>query len=552
MRTRLLTGLAAGTALLLSVTTAATATATPFDTGRPGQTGQFSQFSQSSQSSRSGWSDRTRAEHTLDRAKALFTPKTQVRARQMTTVPSTHDATMVLRNLRMRIDDLSPADQRTAHQILARPTGGGNGNAGHPYTTAEATPVCNSTPSFCVHYVTSTADAATPDQVTQTVDTLQNVWSTEVDQMGYQAPLDDSTSKNHGPDGGLDVYLEDLGNDGLYGYCTSDDPSTARAASAYCVLDNDYAAKQYGTRHTPLENLQVTLAHEFFHAVQFSYDYYEDTFFMEGTAAWMEDEVYPDINDNLQYLAQSPLRYPGIPLDFYHYARSTADQSYLPYGSWIWWKFLSEWIKPGKRATDPTIIRDIWTKAKGSTYSAEALKRVLAARHKTLTDAFTTFEVWNRNPAKFYRDGKLYPVAPLGLKRTLTRAHPGTATFKASFAHLSGGTARYTPGSGLRGTWRLRIHLDMPDRVRGSSAAVTVHRRNGSQYTRLVRLNRAGDGTPSVEFGRGRVKYVELALVNDSTRYTCHRGYVYACSGKPKDGGINQGIPTRFSVKAVR
>ncbi|MGZ4486195.1 MAG: hypothetical protein ACXVW8_17880, partial [Nocardioidaceae bacterium] len=99
MRTRLLTGLAAGTALLLSVTTAATATATPFDTGRPGQTGQFSQSSQSSQSSRSGWSDRTRAEHTLDRAKALFTPKTQVRARQMTTVPSTHDATMVLRNL---------------------------------------------------------------------------------------------------------------------------------------------------------------------------------------------------------------------------------------------------------------------------------------------------------------------------------------------------------------------------------------------------------------------------------------------------------------------
>ena len=44
--------------------------------------------------------------------------------------------------------------------------------------------------------------------------------------------------------------------------------------------------------HTPLENLEVTAAHELFHAVQFAYDYDEDAWFMEATATWAEDEVY--------------------------------------------------------------------------------------------------------------------------------------------------------------------------------------------------------------------------------------------------------------------
>ena len=42
--------------------------------------------------------------------------------------------------------------------------------------------------------------------------------------MGYRAPLSDASSSDHGPDGKLDIYLSNLGNDGLYGYCTSDDP----------------------------------------------------------------------------------------------------------------------------------------------------------------------------------------------------------------------------------------------------------------------------------------------------------------------------------------
>ena len=57
------------------------------------------------------------------------------------------------------------------------------------------------------------------------------------------------------------------------------------------------------TASQPINALRVTAAHEFFHAIQFAYDVKEDLWFMEGSATWVEDEVYDSINDNYQFLA---------------------------------------------------------------------------------------------------------------------------------------------------------------------------------------------------------------------------------------------------------
>ena len=62
--------------------------------------------------------------------------------------------------------------------------------------------------------------------------------------------------------------------------------------------------------------MRVTAAHEFFHAVQFGYDYFEDVWLMEASSAWVEDEIFDDIDDNRQYLAKSPLSSPAAPLDY--------------------------------------------------------------------------------------------------------------------------------------------------------------------------------------------------------------------------------------------
>ena len=46
----------------------------------------------------------------------------------------------------------------------------------------------------------------------------------------------------------------------------------------------------------------MTLAHEYNHILQFGYDAYQDAWFAESTAVWMEDQVYNGINDYLRYV----------------------------------------------------------------------------------------------------------------------------------------------------------------------------------------------------------------------------------------------------------
>ncbi len=180
--------------------------------------------------------------------------------------------------------------------------------------------------------LTDTDGDTVPDWVEQNVKVFDEVWQRIVVGLGYRAPASDATSKNPGPDGRTDIYLAELGKIGTYGYCTLDD---VREKAAYCVVDNDFK----GFPASPADSLRVTAAHEFFHAVQFGYSMAADSWLQEGTAAWVEDEVYDQINDNLQYLPGSALQHPDVPLDLIN-----GDSYTWLYGSWIWWRFLTEYF----------------------------------------------------------------------------------------------------------------------------------------------------------------------------------------------------------------
>ena len=357
------------------------------------------------------------AKEALLRAQALFHPAT-VAAAYGPVAPSGGDATMILRDLAVRLDGLAPSDRKTAHAILARPSDSVD-PLGNAWTVPEAgaSPDCG--PDICIHWASGTGGDAPdatdttpangiPDYVDQALAVAENVWSTEVGTMAYRAPLSDATSTNHGPDGKLDIYLTNLGPQGLYGYCTSDDPGLNTpgtfTGSAYCVVDNNYTEGIF-QNHTPIQNLKVTLAHEFFHAVQFAYDIGEDTWLMEGTATWMEDQVYDGINDNRQYLQNSQLKYPWIPLD--HSARCC-----FQYGSWIWFRFLSETMGPG-------VIQEIWDRADAAPggpddYSTQAISHVLAAHGTTFRKKFASFAVWNTDPAAALLRGQGRPLPDAG------------------------------------------------------------------------------------------------------------------------------------------
>jgi hypothetical protein len=489
------------------------------------------------------------ARHALAQAKALFasTGSSTAFARGTTgPVAAAHtgaDATMVLTNLAHHVDDLTSADdRRAARAILARPTAGAvAGKYEHAYTTPEAEPLCDA--HVCVHYVTSTTDKVpsadsdgdgVPDYVEDTLATFETVWGTEVDTLGYRAPRDDSSVAHDGGNGELDVYLQDLATKttALYGYCSPDTEEVT--TSGYCVLENDYA-EGYFVNHTPKENLRVTAAHEFFHAVQFAYNAWQDEWLMEGTAAWMEDEVYDDINDNRQYLALSPLSRSWHPLD--HGDGSPASLDYFaPYGSWIFWRFLSESFGPGT-SDDPAIIREIWNRAR-YVYSTTALRRTLVAHGTRFGPVFARFGTWSRNPSRYFREGHAYRPARLShSKYTLTRSARSTGNRTTHIDHMAQRYYRFVPGSSLTGTWHLRLSVNMADRSRGSLAQVSVHWRSGALTVAAISLGKHGDGHRSVAFQASRVSSVELDMINDSTRFACYQGSDETCGAYAYDDG---------------
>ncbi len=249
-----------------------------------------------------------------------------------------HDTTLALTRLRLAYPSLSAGERAAADALLARPTDGAADPEQFGYTTAEAAPVCG--PTFCVHYVATTADApvpldadldGVPDWVETTLAELESVAAFETGPLGYRRPATDGV---RGGNAQFDVYLSQIGDDGLYGFCAPEEkvPGQRFVYSGYCVLDNDFAEFPLG----PLPSLQVTAAHEFFHAIQFDYDATEDRWFMEATATWVEERYADAIDDNRQYLRYGQLGRPRQPLDEF----DSFGQS--QYGNWLFFELLSQ------------------------------------------------------------------------------------------------------------------------------------------------------------------------------------------------------------------
>ncbi len=480
--------------------------------------------------------------YALERLRSLF-DLDEVRARFGSVArPDPRSATLLMRDLVIRLDQLTPAERTKARRILARPTDGASDPLNDGYEVTEETPLCSS--HTCVHYVGSTDDEPPPEDVTGGPDpdyveavsaVVEHVWAAEVGTLGYRAPKSDDSSDNDGGSALLDVYLVDIGDDGLYGYCASDDPHLDPGykfwdMSAYCVLDNDYDISQY-FYPDPMDPLRVTAAHEFFHAIQFAYDIGEDAWLMESTATWMEERVYDGINDNRQYLSTSPLTQPLIPLD-----QSTG---FRVYGAWIFWQFLTEYLATS--APDPHIVRAVWRRADGSEngrdmYSTQALASAVAARRIggarwRLRWAFADFAVWNARPGKYYVEGGAYPTAAVA--KTTTLSGPASArTATAKLDHLTNRFVVVRRGAGLDDTARLRIAVDGPASVTGAEASVLVVRKSGASASQVVDLNSAGNGVVTVAFGTTVARAVVI-MTNASARYTnCYSGITsFACFG---------------------
>ncbi|GAB2781388.1 hypothetical protein GCM10027020_38740 [Nocardioides salsibiostraticola] len=440
---------------------------------------------------------------------------------------SGRDASMVLRDLQIVREDLSPADQAAARKLETRPN----------------KPLQSCNEFICVHYDPSQVnptDANTnevPDYIDFALATVTHVHDTYI-AAGYRSPLPDGTN---GGDARIDIYIDNIGPD-VYGYCTTDTAGIPKGKTsdtwAYCVLDNDYSKAEFKT-NTPLENLQVTAAHEYFHATQYAYDFYEDRWLLESTATWMEDEMYDGVDDNINYLpGSSALTVPKAPLDSY-------GDSQFQYGNWIFWRFLTE-RHTTAQAGLPTLVRDVFTKVDDAAggpdkYSLQALKGVLRSRGRTLPRTLAEFAAANRAPKTNYEEGRAnkYPTAKPAKKFKLSNRKTRTGPVSIRLDHLSSATTRFIPKN-TRNKARIKLTIDMDETNRGSAAIVSTKLKSGKIKTNMVKLNKQGNGRYATKFGKAKVKYVELTLVNASDRFNCFEDTEYSCAGDPKDDNVEE------------
>jgi hypothetical protein len=481
----------------------------------------------------------TQAQYALERAVSLF-DLARVRARFGEVArPDPRDATLILRDLRARLPELAPSDRATARRLLARPTDGSADWGGDGYAVGPRYFRRSCTTRYCVHWVTRSADAPSlidrngngvPDWVDRTKAVLGTVWATEVGRYGYHRPLSDANSSAHhggNPNGKLDVFLADVGADNLYGYCTSDDPRAGRQVSAYCVLDDDFSRRQYTSGASGLGALKVTAAHEFFHAVQFAYDVYEDGWLMEGTATWIEDEVYDGINDNRQFLPASPLgTRPWLPLDMFN--PNLRNQ----YGVWVFFRYLSERF-------DRSVVRDAWSRAVGrSQYSVKAVVQAVEARAVDFDTEFADFGMRNVQPAVYYSEGRSYRTPKISGTVALA-AGEGYTSSSIPMYHFSNDYYSFVPESAAA-TLTVTVKTARP--LASAQASALVFQKNVAAATTVRAVYDAVADQlvfPPLAFGSAQITKVVLVLTNPSTTMTsCWTDSTspwYACRGRPAD-----------------
>lgn len=270
--------------------------------------------------------------------------------------------TSILLEAKKNWDLLTPEAKNVFSVLTARPSLSG-------------TEIIGNTTHFSFHFTLSGTDAISPidadnsgfpDYVEQMAGIFENVW-TQYQIRNYTMPPLDGT---FGGSAKYDVYIGNLGAGGtgtLYGFVSSetnigDNPQSSTltevdAMTSWMGMNNNYSwAVTVNPTETEEDAIKVTVAHEFFHAVQFGTSSSKTNFLMEATAAWSEDEIYPGINDNLQYLKYT-FNHPDIALNFNNSKNDSSliDSAYFPYsghwyGSWIFFRYLTD-------HTDSDIIR---------------------------------------------------------------------------------------------------------------------------------------------------------------------------------------------------
>jgi hypothetical protein len=267
---------------------------------------------------------------------------------------------------------------------------------------------------------------------------------------------------------------------------------------------------------TRLEALRVTVAHEYNHVLQFTYDslsFGSSLWMFESTATWAEERVYPAIDDYLTYVPS--------------YATSTSkpltqnDGGLRVYGAAMWNHYLDG-------TSGPQLIREAWEDLDLVTpahFAPAAYDSALGGDGESPFDAlgarygeFATLSAeWRALPAIFPDAAELPDVRRSG------RLRPGDPSAQVPLSHLSHALFRIRPSDAADG---LTLKVRCPDSVHCAVALVTRDGTATSGTTDPVGSSAADGGKVVVTLAPGKHDRLTAVIANadagvdPSGRYT--------------------------------
>lgn len=180
-----------------------------------------------------------------------------------------------------------------------------------------------------------------PDYIDEVGWALDSCWSVQIDRFGLRSPapfLKNGTSDRYSV-----IVEEQYPYDYGLTWVGEKAANSPKGYSSYISLRNNWPSthwKEQGYDKHPQSGIRVTCAHEFFHAVQYAMSWnvisrngllYLDKFplsWIEGSATAMEEFLFEDINDYVQY-ANFYFSYPGPKMSFFDGSNDVYTNSIL-------------------------------------------------------------------------------------------------------------------------------------------------------------------------------------------------------------------------------
>ena len=241
---------------------------------------------------------------------------------------------------------------------------------------------------------------------------------------------------------------------------------------------------------------------------------------MEGSATWVEDVVYDNINDNYQYLPTSPIRHPRTSLDY--------SGGGYPYGSFIFFTYAT--ARHGAAT-----VRRFWDWRSEHRTSLQAIRAVIGAspgrRSSPRSGAGTRCP---RTATRSAPDTR----APLVAAEDADpgSGHHGLAQRRHPAPRQRGHAGR--AGQARAGAQAPAGHHRRPPEGTGTAALLQRRFRNGRVTHTMITLGANGNGRTLVQFNRRVLSSIAVVVANTNRygRGTGVQGAGELCARRNKTG----------------